>query len=1326
MADSLLNVSQDKSCFQFKSNITPSQTFTFLMDPSTGNFDFSKLTGKGHFLFHEGPQYYNCNLENAKISGSNVLISQVNLPSIVMDSFFSPSASPKFSTNLNMDVDNEQVEIGNDDSRDIFNITTKRFTDDLEPPLYYGNVSNSLRDGEKGLFILFDPFSTGRKRKSKKTSLNSSEDFSAANVVPTANETGNSNFVLYSEDKIEKPEIPPKFGTLSCYSGSWEEGKKQKSGVFFTISPYPLFPQQQPQEIPQISVNPSMANSFLLNNNNNNNTNFNGLNSKISLYIGDYKNDQKNCEFGVQFYENGDVYYGNWKDDKKSGKGCYFWVSANQTPSLHENNDKSKTGNTPRGLPMSNNPNSSPNTAKIGANLQFNFFRGDFKDGEIHGEGELFSFLIPNLSQNFSAQQQPQKSRKDVPSSGTSSSQQKDPLCNDPASNIYIKNYAYFTGTFQNGKKHGQGKLVCALEGTIYEGDWRNDVRHGRGKLTNFLNESEELYFQNDRQCPLPNDPRSIAESDSTASYGQAITIQARLPTPGMGSPTSMGGVSAFGSSSVSKPKLKTFDQFFPAHLKTWLTDFMFLKSNITPNFVADAEKELKQEILNIISRNMTLLYSIYAYFCTIGSKSEKNSTSTPINVMLFDLQKFFFENKSGNSMGNKFYKAIENLLFPPSSNNNDMENPQENLWKNMLVSKLEADAASQDTNLVINANNNLFESLSNFIQNGSLVVEDNSSARNLLNFSRIHDFLLEDCLYFFKNVGKTNPCDENDKKVGNLNQEFERRWKEISEISEPSIKRLVTPFIDFSAADQTPNSPFQKKEAHLQTIDIFFSKNLKLNLNQLMLLFKKLVFNQNPKIFLHFSWCDFMQIVSKVKNDPSIMKLDFSDESNALTFNFPEFLSILLICSFSFEMNAFESNLGLFTNEKDEFTFRFQAFIESIVLPNWSNYQIETSAKKRDEMIRTKQVKNFCKFQNEFAKVIKNYESVHKNEQSKIPFDKILKKNLVFYEIQKVIYAKKKEFSQILSKRCSCNGEAVFKYQKRLHCHQMLQKFEQIFEILFIRIFSSKESRDVSAGIIKLKEFLDSISKMNNKLADDKKIFKSSNLTPIFDKFFQTLNYLVFSSNIKSSKKKALQKKLQQNLTNSFINKKNVKFQDNSKNQVPSANNTEKTPESYKIRLEAVNSIALKQLFMERNLIFEEFLEILLTFSKSVVEIENPISAENENQIEIEPPEEVDNSESNKKQEVVEDEIKAIEIPLNEEIQNVMDQENANEDEETEEEEDEEIVKKRAYEEEFLKNMEKEEKKILEKIEKEKLKIKNFDDLMENLVGKLKNAIEL
>ena len=47
---------------------------------------------------------------------------------------------------------------------------------------------------------------------------------------------------------------------------------------------------------------------------------------------------------------------------------------------------------------------------------------------------------------------------------------------------IYAKG-AYYTGQFQNGLQHGQGR-ACMTDGSVYVGDFENNKKHGQGKYT--------------------------------------------------------------------------------------------------------------------------------------------------------------------------------------------------------------------------------------------------------------------------------------------------------------------------------------------------------------------------------------------------------------------------------------------------------------------------------------------------------------------------------------------------------------------------------------------------------------------------------------------------------------------------------------------------------------------------------------------------------------------------------------------------------------------------------------------------------------------------
>ena len=65
---------------------------------------------------------------------------------------------------------------------------------------------------------------------------------------------------------------------------------------------------------------------------------------------------------------------------------------------------------------------------------------------------------------------------------------------------VYHKDsYDSYDGYFENGKRHGKGKITYA-KGDIYDGEWENDKRHGKGKYTEKYSGIYEGEWENDKK----------------------------------------------------------------------------------------------------------------------------------------------------------------------------------------------------------------------------------------------------------------------------------------------------------------------------------------------------------------------------------------------------------------------------------------------------------------------------------------------------------------------------------------------------------------------------------------------------------------------------------------------------------------------------------------------------------------------------------------------------------------------------------------------------------------------------------------------------------
>ncbi|CAH8496109.1 unnamed protein product [Heterobilharzia americana] len=134
--------------------------------------------------------------------------------------------------------------------------------------------------------------------------------------------------------------------------------------------------------------------------------------------------EQKSNKNGLRstvFFVNGDEYRGEWKDNKRHGRGIYKWGKTN----LIYEGDWEKNRRSGSGVL----------SVKCQNEKQVNIYSGSWKNDKRHGYGK----------------------------------------------NWYSQNEIY-EGEWCDGKRSGWGRMYYA-DGSIYEGQWFNDKRHGDGML---------------------------------------------------------------------------------------------------------------------------------------------------------------------------------------------------------------------------------------------------------------------------------------------------------------------------------------------------------------------------------------------------------------------------------------------------------------------------------------------------------------------------------------------------------------------------------------------------------------------------------------------------------------------------------------------------------------------------------------------------------------------------------------------------------------------------------------------------------------------------
>jgi hypothetical protein len=81
---------------------------------------------------------------------------------------------------------------------------------------------------------------------------------------------------------------------------------------------------------------------------------------------------------------------------------------------------------------------------------------------------------------------------------------------------LFFKDGSYYCGTFAHGFAHGDGRYIFA-RGSYYEGQVRHNVAEGRGTL---VNETENYTYSGEWLNDLPNGQGEEKWKDSTSYKG--------------------------------------------------------------------------------------------------------------------------------------------------------------------------------------------------------------------------------------------------------------------------------------------------------------------------------------------------------------------------------------------------------------------------------------------------------------------------------------------------------------------------------------------------------------------------------------------------------------------------------------------------------------------------------------------------------------------------------------------------------------------------------------------------------------------------------------
>ncbi|GMH65407.1 hypothetical protein TrST_g10128 [Triparma strigata] len=210
-----------------------------------------------------------------------------------------------------------------------------------------------------------------------------------------------------------------------------------------------------------------------------------------SKYAGQFKNNLKHG-FGKFTWPNGNHYAGNFADDKMDGHGEMIYSSGHEYRGAWKNNKKHG-----RGVFLSNR-----------GNIYDGFFKNDIREGkgkQIYFPGTILEEMydgdwVKGMRHGMGKYVYKQSEGTVYEGEWVKDLRHGKGIVRFKDGSVYsgdikreriegegtwcYKDGNQYAGSFRNGEKSGYGTHLNGTSGEIFQGDFENGVRHGRGKLT--------------------------------------------------------------------------------------------------------------------------------------------------------------------------------------------------------------------------------------------------------------------------------------------------------------------------------------------------------------------------------------------------------------------------------------------------------------------------------------------------------------------------------------------------------------------------------------------------------------------------------------------------------------------------------------------------------------------------------------------------------------------------------------------------------------------------------------------------------------------------
>ncbi|KAI8899635.1 hypothetical protein BC833DRAFT_584970 [Globomyces pollinis-pini] len=174
---------------------------------------------------------------------------------------------------------------------------------------------------------------------------------------------------------------------------------------------------------------------------------------------------QKNGTHSTIYLINGDRYIGEWRDNKRHGKGTHYYKSSGHT------------------------------------------YMGEWQNDLRHGYG---IFSIPEKAQQKTSKKESMFSKTEPTKMANAETQKLRKVytglwMNDVrhgTGTYFYPDSSVYEGSWVNDMRQGWGKMTYA-DGSIYEGEWHHETRHGQGTLLLKNGDRYEgMWFDNEKEGP--------------------------------------------------------------------------------------------------------------------------------------------------------------------------------------------------------------------------------------------------------------------------------------------------------------------------------------------------------------------------------------------------------------------------------------------------------------------------------------------------------------------------------------------------------------------------------------------------------------------------------------------------------------------------------------------------------------------------------------------------------------------------------------------------------------------------------------------------------